>query len=191
MRCRHRQVDSRGCQHERDGEAGCQEAGGEDGQRFRQRRHRRTVGDDHRQPAEVEHAGQGHDEGGDAEASDPEALPGAHGQAAGERGQDGEARVDVVLHGQYGQDHADQRHRRADREVEVAADDQHHRADRREADDRGLQGQQDQVALGQERTVGLQVEEHPDDREHEQQRQVPRRAKAPAEGRRGRVTGRG
>ena len=41
-------------------------------------------------------------------------------------------RRDVVAAGQHRHDHADEGHRRSDREIEVARDDQHHGADRRQ-----------------------------------------------------------
>ena len=95
--------------------------------------------------------------------------------AAGDRDRHGEHRVDVVLDGEQREDDADQRHGRADREVEIARDDQHHRADRGQADDRGLQRQQDEIALGEERAVGGEIEEQPDRGEDEEQHRVAQR----------------
>ena len=85
-------------------------------------------------------------------------------------------RIDIELHRQHRHDHADQRHCRADRQVEVARDDQHHRADRGQRDDGRLQRKQDQVALRQERAVGGEIEEDPDHSEHQQQRRIAQRA---------------
>ena len=80
-----------------------------------------------------------------------------------------------MLDRQQREDDADQRHRRADREVEIARDDQHHGADRGEADDRSLQRQQDKVALGEERAVGGEIEEQPDRDEHKKQHRIAER----------------
>ena len=77
---------------------------------------------------------------------------------ASDRRDDGEPRVPAELDGQRGEHDADQGHRRADREVEVAGHDQHHGADRREPDDRRLQGEQAEVALRQEQPVGEHLE---------------------------------
>ena len=100
--------------------------------------------------------------------------------AAGDRDRDGDQRIDVVLDREQREDDADQRHRRADREVEIARDDQHHRADRGEADDRGLQRQQDEIALREEGAVGGEVEEQPDGGEHHEQHRVAQRRAAQA-----------
>ena len=55
-------------------------------------------------------------------------------------------------------DDTDQGNGRPDGQVEVAGDDQHHRADRREPDDRRLQGEQTEIALRQEQSVGEHLE---------------------------------
>ena len=81
----------------------------------------------------------------------------------------------LELDRQHREDDANQRHGRADREIEVARDDQHHRADRGERDDRRLQRQEDQVALREEGALGREIEEQPDHREDQQQRRVAQR----------------
>ena len=85
---------------------------------------------------------------------------------------DGERRVDVMLHRQQREDHADERDGRADRQIEIAGDDQHHRADRGQTDDRCLQREQDEIALREKRAVGREVEEQPDAAKDEEQHRI-------------------
>ena len=80
-----------------------------------------------------------------------------------------------MLHGQQRQDDADEGDRRADGEIEVARDDQHHGADRGEADDRGLEREKDEIALGEEGAVGGEIEEQPDRGEDKEQHRVAER----------------
>ena len=141
--------------------SGGKKPGGKAGQRPRQRRDRRAIGGDHRDAAEIEHAGERDDKRRDADAGHPQPChtPMATPPAIATSHPD--QRLHIVLDGEQSQDDADQRHRRADGQIEIAGDDQHHRADRGQADDRGLQREQDEIALGEEGAVGGEVEEQP------------------------------
>ena len=155
--------------------SGGQEARGDLLETGWQRRDCRAIGGDHRDAAKVEHACQGDDEGGHLHPRHPPSLPGTHEDADGEADRDGQHRVHIVPDGQDRHENPDQGDRRPYREIEVPGNDQHDGADRRERHDGRLQGQQDQVPLGEERSLGREVEKDPDAGQHDQESGIAQR----------------
>jgi hypothetical protein len=77
----------------------------------------------------------------------------------------------IPVRHRFGDDDADERRDRADRQVDVAHDDDHHHADGEYQDERVLIDDVDEVAGGQRRTVGAVAHQRGDleeDHDHDQ-----------------------
>src|SRR6478735_7386643 len=115
--------------------------------------------------AEEEHAGQRHDEGGDAHIRGPPALPGADDRTQHQAQQDACPPRDAPVADGEGDGDADERGDGADREVDVACDDHQHHADGQDQDVGVAVEEVDDVAGGQRPAFGGELEEN--DQGHE------------------------
>src|SRR5665647_1088841 len=98
----------------------------------RERRDLRVAEGHHRGAAEDEHAGESHDERRDADERHPVPLPGAHERPDEQHAQDAEPPRQVHPDDEHARDGAREGHHRADRQVDVTADDHDDHADRKD-----------------------------------------------------------
>ena len=114
-----------------------------------------------------ERAGQRDDERRDAEARDHEPVEQSDEGAEPQRGEHREHRSDVALHDQHRHHRGAEPAHRADRQVDLAQQQEEHDADRDGRHGRLLQHQVGEVAGAQEPVV-LELEEGPDRPDHQQ-----------------------
>jgi hypothetical protein len=124
--------------------------------------------DRERQPLEHQHARQRHDKGRDLEISNPIALCGADRRADEQAGKEGQRIGHVIAHHQHRGDGADEARDRADRQVDMAGDDDQQHAERHDHDVAVLQHQIGQVQRLQQRAVGHDLEEQHDRKQRQQ-----------------------
>jgi hypothetical protein len=121
-----------------------------------------------RQSLEHQHAGERHDKGGNAEIGDPIALRRADHRTHHEAGQDRGREIEMILHHQHRGHGADEACDRADRQVDMAGDDDEQHAERHDHDVAVLQHQIGQIERLQQRAVGHELEEQHDDEQRHQ-----------------------
>ncbi len=137
-------------------------------------RDRAAAGDEPSGAAPDEKATERDDEGGNVEEGDDRAVQRADGSAqqqAGEQREDPRGRVveaqdlrqDFSL--QHTHDHADETEDGADRQIDIAGDDDQHHAGCHDGDGRRLNGEVPQVARCQEQAARQNVEADPDDQQ--------------------------
>ncbi len=128
----------------------------------REGRERDVVEHLERHAAEQEHAGQGDDERRDPDVGDPEALPRTDHEADREGGEDADPPGLPVLDDDDRRGRTGQRDDRADRQVDVPADDDDDHADREDQDVRVLQDDVREVARAEQHPVREHREETDD-----------------------------
>ena len=114
------------------------------------------------EPAEDQHAGERHDEGGYADERHPEALPRADDRADEQRQHDREPPGQAPGDGEDARARADEGRDRADRQVDVAGDDDHHHADREDEDVPVLHDEVGDVLRAQDDAVREEREQRDD-----------------------------